>query len=228
MRFNGRDKFTGKLWTELNAVFGTMPKDTYNDQRFHPANMLSARKAPTAQAFLSSTLFDCFKTAEKAITIPLLNPDTVEIAFEVRHAPIIAPLPNFYAYTLLCNAPSTLEDDPLTTPYSRLVGDRILSVLKTVYYTPPFKFDRDDYKAFFDRVRMIAADFLTCYPLPYKWWHAVYTCAFHDAAYEMALYKESQVCWYFALWCEFWTANGNVTYTQEQLLHFYMQWTWIQ
>lgn len=233
LRSNHATKFTAAFARELNGAFhGTLRggEKPYNRNYVHPGVVTSS---PTVHELLASSLFDCFKEPSGAHVLDsysVCSGDVVfpAIHFERRYCPILVPLPHLRVYDLYASAPlaSDVEDEQ-GMAYSPKAGDRILNTLKHAYLYEPFDFEREDEREFFAAVRQRAMDFLTAHPQPFRWWAAVFTAVFYDVAYEMALFREAHSCWYFAQWCEFWTKHRQTAYTPEQLLHFYMQWTWI-
>lgn len=89
-------------------------------------------------------------------------------------------------------------------------------------------FDLDpDYKdEFMEGVYELATDFIRSNHVPDRWWCAAFSCAFADTMYDMNLIPADQKCWDMAMWCDMWDAKGLTWYTNMEMLHFCMQWTW--
>lgn len=190
-------------------------------------------------------IVDSFNADRNLHTIPPAWPAIPITPQEVRHCFMFRPrhvnaidvsyLPS-YTYLERCRPVFAYIDNDPPKEHDQPVCERLLEMLECVYdiQADPkrdkagFGFARDKFDAFYDKVDEIASAFIIDYFVPERWWPAAYTCAFIDAVEEMDLAASNQVCWHFYQWCRFWEQQGEVRYTEMNLLHFAVQWGWLR
>lgn len=239
LRHHFPSKFENRVQRELEKWFGSM-RGTANILRAMPGDMY-----PLVDDFLCrSNLFDDFKVCQatvvdefstRGITPNLsvsihLNPKQVKrfcpILRSVDWHDSIKHLPSYQFWS------QTEPDDPaidaeLPCAYIESEGERILEKMRLIYdETPYFGFDPKSKDTFFDFVLEKAETFLENYRVPVRWWPAAFTCAWMDTATDMNLYQPGQASWGTEQWTLWWRMHGNVRYTEMQLLHFFLQWSW--
>jgi serine/threonine protein kinase len=152
-----------------------------------------------------------------------------------RHCPLIyhqnhtgggALLPSQRLY--LCWDPddAAVDNEPPVS-YTEHEGERLLRLMEPLYdEAPHFNFAPDMKETFLDATLENASRFLQTRLVPIRWWPAAFTCAWMDAALDLSLYKDSQQSWGTYKWTVWWRTFGNTRYTEMQLLHFFLQWSW--
>lgn len=154
----------------------------------------------------------------------------------IRHCPLIyhkshkagdslLPTQRFF----ICSIPAdnAVDAEPPNI-YVPTEGQRLIGLMDEIYDEfPEFGFDEEKRSDFLDRVLFVAQEFLTDYLVPIRWWPAAFTCAWMEVATEMDLFRPKQQSWGVEDWTRWWRTYGNVRYTDMQLLHFFMQWSWV-
>ena len=166
-----------------------------------------------------------------------------------RHCPLMCPrrifsndeivdhfnqLPSVVYYRDQCQPADRALDMEPSMVYEDSIGRDILDKMTDAYDIEPdgdndfvgYGFDPDYKDEFFETVYALASDFIRANHVPGRWWFAAFSCAFSDTVYDMNLVPACQKCWDMTTWADLWETYGDVTYTNMQMLHFTMQWTW--
>lgn len=166
-----------------------------------------------------------------------------------RHCPLIVPrrmissddvvdhflqLPSVIYYRDCCMPADRVIDEEPSVVYDDPTGRDILEKMQDVFDIEPerdndftgYGFDEDFKEEFMQNVYEVASDFIRANHVPKRWWCAAFSCAFADTVYDMNMAPECQKCWDMTTWADLWENYGDVTYTNMQMLHFVMQWTW--
>lgn len=131
-------------------------------------------------------------------------------------------------------AENPLYESEQGSPYSNFSASRLLNHLSEVY---DFYDDKNNIgyglepkhkRSFLQLASDVAQEFLETFEVPYRWWCAVFMCAFQDACYELQLVPDGQRCWLMENWIEFWEAHNEADYTPDQMMHFCLQWEWLR
>jgi len=250
IRFSFASSMSPAFKTQLDELYGTFRKGN-NSFHIHPMEC-----APTVmELFTTSELFDEFASAPtasavvhetyvaKATAYPL--PQLPASPGDVRHCPIFRPrkadvktvVNASMAYFNKLTAHAEAHDNEHGNVYSAHVATRLLNHVRIVYsYADepddsdmvPHDFLIDDKDECVDATAIIAHKFIDAFHVPFRWWAAVYTCAFVDACYDMAIVPEGQRCWRLEAWCQYWEMSGETVYSPLQLLHFTLTWEWLR
>jgi len=173
----------------------------------------------------------------------LIDPTNGPPIIYTRHCPLIYPrkngdhfnlLPSVIYYRDRCDPEDReIEEEP-SLVFIEQVGMDILERMKEAYDIEPdaenefigYGFDPTYKEEFFETVNDLASDFILANHVPGRWWFAAYCCAFADTVYDMNIAPACQKCWDMTTWADVWEKYGDVNYTNMQILHFSMQWTW--
>ena len=167
-----------------------------------------------------------------------------------RHCPLIVPrrvfnspedlqsvynsLPSVIYYREHCVPADKAIEQEDSMVYDAVHGKDILAKMEEVYDIQPdaendfigYGLDPDFKEEFLETVLEVASDFIRANHVPGRWWFAAFSCAWNDTIYDMNLVPACQKCWDMTTWVDLWDRYGDVSYTNLQMLHFCMQWTW--
>lgn len=199
-------------------------------------NTLPPRRERSAPPASSGGCTDSYNADHNLLTAPIVWPYIVDakekrycFMFKPRHcnAVDVSHLPS-YQYLERCPPVYAYIDDEPPREHNEEACDRLMEALECLYDAPAFTFSREKYDTFYDKVAEIASAFIIDYFVPERWWPAVYTCAFIDAAEEVDVANADQVCWDLYQWARFWEKQGEVRYSEMNMLHFAVQWGWLR
>lgn len=239
--------FTRSIKQELDRLF----EDTQRKQKRENAfRIMPHQQSTTAkEVLLESSLFSEFKqtkpddsvcdvfSANLVVPFKTGDPiDTMSSSYKfIRFCPLIlsrnhiggtTPLLPSQQYYLRGTPHSTEIDTEQPTLYVETEGARLICIMAPLYDNQ-FDFDSTLKEAFLDTVENVAALFLAEHKVPIRWWAAAFTCAWNDTAAEMLLFDPDETSWTTEDWVHWWSDFGGVSYSEMQLLHFFMQWTWL-
>jgi hypothetical protein len=248
-------KMTRTLKDTLEGVWGKSRRDngyrsTYLDAVDLPTveDVLVDTKLFEEFVFISphaAGVNDAYNADTSIHTHPIQWPAIDVAPQEVRHCFMFRPrhhraidvsfMPSFQ-YLERCKPVYAYIDNDPPKEHDERICEQLLELLEPVYEIKAdpkrdkagFGFPSDKFGAFFDKVDEIASAFIIDYFVPERWWPAAYTCAFLDAVEEMDLAASNQVCWHFFQWSRFWEQQGQVRYSEMNLLHFALQWGWLR
>ena len=240
------------LFAHVRHTFQNMlPKDVMSDI----IGIFSLRKRqskherlspPTIEEFLTNCNFFSeylIEQDEDTVTdtwnAEIRNTPLVEFPFdesvmmkEPRHCPFIrrvqksatALLPS-QLYYVSCPPIDGMVDAGEPTDYNHKTGGRILTLIGALY-TSHYKFPSQEYEKCLSLTLDTASFYLMTHLVPYKWWHAAFTCAFLDVVHEMRLAQPNKMYMTISDIGLYWEKQHEVMYKDMELLHFYLQWTW--
>jgi serine/threonine protein kinase len=251
IRLGFTSRMSKALREQLDEIYGTFRKG-YNLYHLHPAD-----GAPSVEELLcESGLFDDFwvdsvvGVVHETYAVPTKHvasaPTLVTCGRgDVRHCPIFRPR-NVHVSTLvnpsMCFfnklvAHKEARESEQSDIYSAPVAIRLLNCVRIAYAhkgdeendIPVHDLPPEDMEDCMRAIGIIARNFIESYHVPYRWWAAVFTCAFVDACYDMAIVPEGQRCWKIEDWCAFWQHDcAEAIYSPIQMLHFALEWEWLR
>ncbi len=221
---------------ELNAIFGRHKVGNSN-------KLLPGQQCPTVNEFLLNYgFFDEYLEVQDAVedtwnasanNTPVVEFPICDLQKEARHCPVIrktvghtTKLPSQLYYES-CPPIDRAVDSEDSLVYNYKTGTRLLYLIGIVY-DDNYKFSKERRAECMELVSDTASHFLMTHCVPYRWWHAAFTCAFIDVIYEMSLAQPKQRYMDITQWGTFWEKRGEVRYTDMEILHFLIQWTWLR
>ncbi len=243
LRHVHRYRLDDALSNQLAVIFGQLRK---NDETFRL--MCSDTTMPTMKQFLLElNIFDHFKKRPANVVATFIAPTRVApmlsvpayiepSEFEMRACPLMRPRQSTYEVVMRGIASATYfaqcaplypsHDQEMPCEFTKRSSDTILAYVADLPYSDQ-KLDPTKKNAFIKNVGKVACDFLTSYHVPYRWWHAVYTCAFVDVAQMTGVHGPNDDVWGIVTWTDFWKSLNEVDYENIEILHFILQWQWI-
>lgn len=236
-------RFQRWITEELNELFGPQKKKHYNSNR----RMHYDLDATATEVLLSSALFEDF-VLESPPDALQVHETYIALGDQVMHRQRIEGVysfkrfcPLFYArsedvenainlpsrqyYLTHGTAANEMIEQENTVAYVQIEGNRLIERMSPLFCTE-FEFDLNRKDEFLKNVKALAAQFLNTFAVPMRWWPAAFTCAWMDTALKMGLYEPEESTWATEDWVEWWQVEGHVTYSEMQLLHFHLQWSW--
>lgn len=248
IRVSFREKMSDEFKEQLDELYGTFQRSTKNSYHIMPGEVYPTVK----QLLLDSDLFDDFKHPRGVIhasyCADIVSPLKMEplpvSQGDYRHCPIFrsrhpqqkvvnASLQFFSKLRAHQNAHDEDEGDA----YSEPIAMRLLDWVRGAYVhlgketeefdIPVHDLPQEDCDECMVLIESIAQRFIEMFHVSVRWWCAVYSCAFVDACFELALIPKGQRCWKLEDWCYYWQECGETIYTPTQMLHFALQWEWL-
>lgn len=243
-----QEKMSDTFKAQLEELYGVFQKSARNSYHIMPGEVTPTVK----ELLLESDLFCDFRepkgTIRASYCVPVATaaapPAVIAEKYpgDARHCPILRPrnlrskvVNASLAFFSRLNAHPDSHDNDEGDVFSEPIATRLLDVIQDVYNhvgdnendLPRHALPPDECDDCMELVASIAQRFIETFHVPFRWWCAVYSCAFVDACFELAVIPKGQRCWKLEDWCFYWKECGETIYSPTQMLHFALQWEWL-